>query len=246
MAEDDLIVALRQVAPIPLSVSLSCAAGEMLALVGPSGSGKTTVLRAIAGLYHPEAGRVLCGGGTWLDTAKGIALPPHRRRAGLVFQHYALFPHMTALANVAAAMGHRPARERPDEARRLLTLVHLDGLEQRYPAELSGGQQQRVALARALAREPQVLLLDEPFSAVDRRVRRELHAELAAIRAAIRVPIVLVTHDLAEATGLADRLAVIDRGEILQVGVPREVVARPASARVAEALDLDAEAGPSA
>jgi molybdate transport system ATP-binding protein len=246
MAEDGLIVALRQTAPIPLDVALSCAAGEMLALVGPSGSGKTTVLRAIAGLYRPAEGRVLCAGDVWLDTSAGIALPPHRRRAGLVFQHYALFRHMTALANVAAAMGHRPPAERPDEARRLLALVHLDGLEQRYPAELSGGQQQRVALARALAREPQVLLLDEPFSAVDRRVRRELHAELAAIRAAIRVPIVLVTHDLGEATGLADRLAVIDRGEILQVGAPRDVVAHPASARVAAALDLDMGTGPSA
>jgi molybdate transport system ATP-binding protein len=239
MDEAGLSLELRQTGPIPLAVALTCVPGEMLALVGPSGSGKTTVLRAIAGLYRPERGRVRCGGETWLDTAAGIALPPHHRRAGLVFQHYALFPHMTSLANVAAAMGHRPANEREAEARRLLELVHLDGLERRYPAELSGGQQQRVALARALARDPAVLLLDEPFSAVDRRVRRELHGELAAIRAGVRVPILLVTHDLDEAAGLADRLAVIDRGDILQVGVPGEVLARPASARVAEALDLD-------
>ncbi len=243
MAEAGLTVDLAQAAPIPLAVRLSCAPGEMLALVGPSGSGKTTVLRAIAGLYTPSAGRVVCGGKTWLDTAAGTALPPHERRAGLVFQHYALFPHMTALANVTAAMGHRPAVERQAEAHRLLALVHLDGLARRYPAELSGGQQQRVALARALARDPAVLLLDEPFSAVDRRVRRELHAELAAIRTAIRVPILLVTHDLDEAAGLADRLAVIDGGDILQVGVPAEVLARPAGARVAQALDLDPAAG---
>jgi molybdate transport system ATP-binding protein len=239
MDEDSLQVELAQAGPIPLAVTLTCAAGEMLALVGPSGSGKTTALRAIAGLYRPATGLVRCGGETWLDTAAGIAVPPHLRRVGLVFQHYALFPHMTALANVVAAMGHRAADERQEEARRLLDLVHLDGLGHRYPAELSGGQQQRVALARALAREPRVLLLDEPFSAVDRRVRRELHGELAAIRAAIRVPIVLVTHDLNEAAGLADRLAVIDLGEILQVGPPRDVIANPASARVAEALDLD-------
>ena len=238
MADAGLSVDLAQTAPIPLGVALTCAPGEMLALVGPSGSGKTTVMRAIAGLYRPKHGQVLCGGETWLDTAAGIALPPHRRRAGLVFQHYALFPHMTAFANVTAAMGHRPRAGRETEARRLLALVHLDGLERRYPAELSGGQQQRVALARALARDPAVLLLDEPFSAVDRRVRRELHAELATIRTAVRVPILLVTHDLDEAAGLADRLAVIDRGDILQVGAPGEVLARPASARVAEALDL--------
>jgi molybdate transport system ATP-binding protein len=240
MDEDSLQVELAQAGPIPLAVSLTCAAGEMLALVGPSGSGKTTVLRTIAGLYQPARGLVRCGGETWLDTASGVVVPAYRRRAGLVFQHYALFPHMTALANVVAAMGHRAAGERQAEARRLLDLVHLDGLAHRYPAELSGGQQQRVALARALAREPRVLLLDEPFSAVDRRVRRELHGELAAIRAAIRVPIVLVTHDLDEAAGLADRLAVIDRGEILQVGPPDEVIVNPASVRVAEALDLDA------
>ncbi len=238
MDEGRLEVELAQAGPIPLAVTLGCAAGEMLALVGPSGSGKTTVLRAIAGLYQPAKGTVRCGAETWLDTASGVAVPPHLRPVGLVFQHYALFPHMTALANVTAAMGHRSAGEREGEARRLLGLVHLDGLGHRYPAELSGGQQQRVALARALAREPRVLLLDEPFSAVDRRVRRELHAELAAIRAAIRVPIVLVTHDLGEAAGLADRLAVIDRGEILQVGPPREVIASPASARVVEALDI--------
>jgi molybdate transport system ATP-binding protein len=239
MDEGSLEVELEQAGPIPLAVTLACAAGEMLALVGPSGSGKTTVLRAIAGLYRPAKGLVRCGGETWLDTASGIAVPPHLRRAGLVFQHYALFPHMTALANVTAAMGHRPSADRQAEAHRLLDLVHLDGLAHRYPAELSGGQQQRVALARALAREPRALLLDEPFSAVDRRVRRELHAELAAIRMAIRVPIVLVTHDLGEAAGLADRLAVIDRGEILQVGSPRDVIANPSSARVAEALDLE-------
>lgn len=240
MAENGLDIALRQGGPIPLSVRLRCRIGEMLALVGPSGSGKTTTLRAIAGLYRPAAGRIASNGSVWLDTAAGTDRPAHQRRVGLVFQNHALFPHMTALGNVMAAMGHRSKAERRAEALRLLALVHLDGLDGRYPAELSGGQQQRVAVARALAREPEILLLDEPFSSVDRRVKRGLHAELKALRLAVSVPIILVTHDLDEAAGLADTMAVIDRGEILQVGPPGEVLRHPADGRVAEALDLDA------
>ncbi|WP_439574189.1 sulfate/molybdate ABC transporter ATP-binding protein [Phreatobacter sp.] len=240
MAEaSGIAITLRQDHPIPLDVSLACATGEMVALVGPSGSGKTTTLRAIAGLYRPAGGLVRAGDAVWLDTAAGINLPPHLRRAGLVFQNHALFPHMTALGNVMAAMGHRPKMERREEALRLLALVDLHGLDGRFPAELSGGQQQRVAVARALAREPEILLLDEPFSSVDRRVKRTLHAELKALREAIAVPILLVTHDLDEAAGLADTMAVIDRGEIIQTGPPAELLRHPASARVAEALDLD-------
>lgn len=237
--DQTLEVMIRQDGPIPLDVSLTCATGEMLALVGPSGSGKTTTLRTIAGLYRPASGRVRAGATVWFDSAAGINLPPHQRRVGLVFQQHALFPHMTAAGNVMAAMGHRPKAERRAEALRFLELVHLHGLDGRYPAELSGGQQQRVALARALAREPDILLLDEPFSSVDRRVRRALHAQLRALRAAIAVPILLVTHDLDEAAGLADTMAVIDRGAIIQTGPPAEVLRHPASARVAEALDLD-------
>jgi molybdate transport system ATP-binding protein len=185
---------------------------------------------------------VRCNGSIWLDTKRGLDLPPHRRPVGLVFQTYALFPHMTALGNVVAALGHRPARERVARARDLLTLVHLAGFEARRPAALSGGQQQRVAVARALAREPAVLLLDEPFSAVDRPTRRKLHGELAELRQSVRIPIVLVTHDVEEAAALADRLCVIDHGETLQTGRPPELLARPANARVAMALDLpDAE-----
>jgi len=211
---------------------------ELLAMVGPSGAGKSTTLRIIAGLYRPSEGTVTCNGSTWLDTKRGIDLPPHQRRVGLVFQNYALFPHMTALGNVAAAMGHRPASERVSRAHELLALVHLENLEQRRPADLSGGQQQRVAVARALAREPAVLLLDEPFSAVDRRTRRKLHIELAELRKAVRIPIVLVTHDIDEAAGLADRMCVIDRGETLQTARPADLLVAPASARVASALDL--------
>jgi len=239
MADDlRLRVRLHQTGPIPLAVEFSCGPGELLALVGPSGSGKTTTLRCIAGLHRPARGLVACGGAIWLDTEHGVNLPPHRRRVGLVFQNYALFPHMSALGNVIAALGHRPAQEREERARALLALVHLKGFEQRRPAALSGGQQQRVAVARALAREPAVLLLDEPFSAVDRPTRRRLHAELAELRAAVRVPIVLVTHDIDEAARLADRICVIDHGETLQTGRPAELLAAPANARVAAALDL--------
>jgi molybdate transport system ATP-binding protein len=242
MAEPDLheglVVSLRQAGPIPLQADFHCGAGELLALVGPSGSGKTTILRAIAGLYRAREGFVGCGGHTWFDTKAGIDLAAHERRVGLVFQAYALFPHLSALGNIAVALGHRPRSERPGRARELLALVRLTGLENRKPAELSGGQQQRVALARALARDPSALLLDEPFSAVDRRTRRRLHSELADLRKAIRVPIILVTHDLDEAGALADRLAVLDRGELLQTGRPAEVAAAPASLRVLEALDL--------
>jgi len=233
-----LHVELRQAAPIPLHVDLSCREGELLALVGVSGSGKSTILRTIAGLYHPERGRVTCGGETWLDTAIDIGVPPHLRRVGLVFQSYALFPHMTALRNVMTALGHRPRAERAGRAQALLAQVHLQGLEDRRPMELSGGQQQRVAVARALAREPAVLLLDEPFSAVDRPTRRRLHAELAELRQAVRIPIVLVTHDIDEAVALADRICVLDRGETLQTGRPADLLAAPANARVAIALDL--------
>ena len=231
-----LRVRLRQEHPIGLDVAFECGAGELLALVGPSGSGKTTVLRCIAGLATPREGEVACNGEVWLDGC-GAAASPQRRRVGLVFQHYALFPHLDALANVASAMSHVPRRERPARARALLARVNMDGLETRRPAELSGGQRQRVALARALARDPQALLLDEPFSAVDQLTRRRLRLELAQLRREIRIPMVLVTHDLDEAQLLGDRLSVLHRGRTLQTGTVREVLHRPASALVARLLD---------
>jgi molybdate transport system ATP-binding protein len=238
VAAAGLSAVLRARQPIPLEVSLAIAPGEMLALVGPSGAGKSTALRCIAGLHRPEAGMIGVAGSTWFDAEAGIDWPAHRRPVGLVFQDYALFPHMTALANVTAAMGHLPAAERAPQARNLLARVHLAGLEGRRPAELSGGQQQRVAVARALARDPAVLLLDEPFSAVDRATRRRLQAELASLRRTLNIPILLVTHDLEEAVALADRMCVISRGRGLQTGPPAELLARPATAEVARLLDL--------
>ena len=227
---------LLQEAPIPLDAELACAPGELAALVGPSGSGKSTILRCIAGLHRPRAGEVRCSGSVWFDGA--VDLRPQQRRVGLVFQSYALFPHLSALGNVAIAAGHLAPEARRARARELLELVNLAGLEARRPAELSGGQQQRVALARALARDPEVLLLDEPFAAVDRVTRRKLQRELARLRERVHIPIVLVTHDLDEARALADSMTILHHGHTLQRGEPSQVMARPRTAEVARLLDL--------
>lgn len=228
-----LQVELKQATPIPLDVAFECVPGQVMALVGPSGSGKSTILRAVAGAYRARAGRIVADGEIWFDSNAGILVPAHRRVAGIVFQSYALFPHMTALANVAAAMGHVPRHARAARAADLIAMVHLAGLEGRRPAELSGGQQQRVAVARALAREPKVLLLDEPFSAVDKATRARLYAELAALRRRLSMPVVLVTHDLDEALMLADAMCLLHRGRILQHGRPLDVTRRPVSVEAA-------------
>lgn len=234
---EGIYVSLRQTLPMPLQVDLHCAPGEVLALAGPSGSGKTTVLRCIAGLFQARQGSIICRNEPWFDSAHQHSLPPHRRAVGVVFQHYALFPHLTAVQNVKEALGHLPAQVRDYRARELLSKVHLDGLEKRYPRQLSGGQQQRVAVARALARDPRVLLLDEPFSAVDQVTRKRLYRELLELRRSLAMPVILVTHDLEEATLLADRLCILHRGVTLQAGPPLEVAARPASALVARLMD---------
>lgn len=233
-----LVVALRQTDPIPLDVEMYCARGEVLALVGPSGAGKSTILRAIAGLNRPRSGRIVCNGQAWFDGVAGIFTPPHQRRVGLVFQSYALFPHMSALRNVEAAMGHADVASRRDRALALLDRVHLTGLSARKPGQLSGGQQQRVAVARALARDPAVLLLDEPFSAVDKATRGRLYRELADLRRSLDIPVVLVTHDFDEAARLADRMCLIDQGRVIQTGLPHDILARPASIEAAQLVDL--------
>ncbi|HEX3917840.1 MAG TPA: ATP-binding cassette domain-containing protein, partial [Caulobacteraceae bacterium] len=190
-------------------VSLGAADREFIALLGPSGSGKTTLLRVLAGLETPDAGEVRFGGEDYL------ALPARRRRAGMVFQHYALFRHMTVEANIAFGLKVRPRRDRPAGAeikRRvidLLSLMQLEGLGGRYPAQLSGGQRQRVALARALAIEPRLLLLDEPFGALDAQVRRDLRRWLREVHDRAGVTTVFVTHDQEEALDLADRVAIL-------------------------------------
>jgi len=219
-----LEVMARARSPIPLDVAFRVEPGEVLALVGHSGSGKTTLLRSIAGLWRPEVARIRVAGQVWLDTAAGVDLAPHRRRAGVVFQNYALFPHMTAARNVMAALDPGVGDPRA-EAERLLELVNLPGLADRRPAQLSGGQQQRVAVARALARRPQVLLLDEPFSAVDRATRERLHGEILGLRRHLDMPVILVTHDMNEAQLLADRMVVIENGGAVGEGTTAAVMA---------------------
>lgn len=229
---ESLSIQLQQDGPIALSVNIAVSAGETLALVGPSGAGKTTILKAIAGLYRPSTGRIVSDGQVWLDRDLGTDVPVQARRVGIVFQSYALFPHMTALGNVAEAMLDYPRSEREARAAALLERVHLDGLGARYPAELSGGQQQRVALARALARDPHVLLLDEPFSAVDQPTRRALHALLAEIRAASAMPIIFVSHDVEDAGRSADRICFLQNGAVIEEGATRAILDDPTSALV--------------
>lgn len=232
-----LAVTLRQSAPIPLDVNFSCNAGELLAIVGPSGGGKSTILRAIAGLVTPSSGRIVCNGETWLDTETGVNLAAHHRATGFVFQSFALFPHMTARANVEEAL---PVDAGPDKKRQmaeeLLARVHLSGLEDRKPSELSGGQQQRVAVARALAREPNAMLLDEPFSAVDEATRKKLQRELMTLQQTLNVPILLVTHSLEEATLLADKICLVHHGTSLQSGPTQTVLNNPASSQAARLI----------
>ena len=229
---------LKQRGPIPLDARLKCAPGQVLALVGPSGSGKTTILRAIAGLLRVAEGEIHCAGESWFDSGRGVYHETRQRRVGYVFQNYALFPHLSALHNVMEAMLERPVAEREQRARDVLARVRLAGLESRVPAALSGGQQQRVAVARALAREPQVLLLDEPFSAVDRATRQRLYRELAELRRDLAMPVILVTHDLDEALMLADQLCVLHQGRTLQSGEPYAVMTRPDTVEVAQLVGL--------
>jgi len=213
-----LVVELRQASPIPLDVSFACAPHDVLAIFGPSGSGKTTVLRSIAGLYRPTHAVVRSGGTAWVDTAGGVWVPPHRRSVGFVFQEYALFPHLTAIGNVMTALGHRPRAERRARAEALLSLVHLSEHFDRRPSALSGGERQRVALARALAREPDVLLLDEPFAAVDRHIRQRLQNDIDELRQTLAIPLVLVTHDERDVARLATHVVMIEAGREVASG----------------------------
>jgi sulfate transport system ATP-binding protein len=212
-------------------VDLNVPQGKLVALLGPSGSGKTTLLRIIAGLEFPDpgSGRVLFHGDDVTD------LPAGKRRVGFVFQHYALFRHMSVFDNVAFGLRVRRRRDRPsaaaiaERAHRLLELVQLDGLAGRYPSQLSGGERQRVALARALAVEPKVLLLDEPFGALDARVRKDLRRWLRRFHDEIQLTTIFVTHDQEEALEIADEVVIMNKAHVEQVGTPQQVYDKPAS-----------------
>ena len=211
------------------NVSLNFPNGELTALLGPSGCGKTTLLRIIAGLEHPDSGRV------YLDGEDASASHVRERQVGFVFQHYALFKHMTVFENIAFGLRVKPRATRPSEAtiqekvHKLLNLVQLDWLHDRYPPQLSGGQRQRIALARALAADPRVLLLDEPFGALDAKVRKELRRWLRRLHDELHVTSIFVTHDQEEALEVADQIVLMNKGKIEQIGSPAEVYNHPAS-----------------
>ena len=221
-------------------VSVEVKQGDLLALLGPSGSGKTTLLRIIAGLEFPHAN----GGQVLFDDKDVTWSSAYERRAGFVFQHYALFNHLTVAENIAFGLRVRPRKTRPPESEirkkvtDLLEMVQLPGLEKRFPAQLSGGQRQRIALARALAVEPKILLLDEPFGALDAKVRKELRKWLREFHDRTGLTTIFVTHDQEEAFELADHVTILHQGQIQQSGTPEEILARPANAFVADFLDI--------
>jgi iron(III) transport system ATP-binding protein len=220
------------------NVSFEIEAGQFYTLLGPSGCGKTTTLRCIAGLHRPDGGRIVVGLKPVVDTQLGIWIPPHQRNIGMVFQSYAIWPHLSVFENVAFPLRRqRPSPSRQEIERRVLealSLVKLDGLQGRAATDLSGGQQQRLALARALIGEPQILLLDEPLSNLDAKLREEMRLELKALTKRLGVTTVFVTHEQVEALTMSDRIAVMQAGRILQEGTPLEIYTTPRTAFVAD------------
>lgn len=215
------------------SCDLRVASGEILALLGPSGSGKTTLLRLIAGFERPEEGRILIDDRTVVDVASSVWVAAEDRGVGMVFQDYALFPHLTVAQNVRFGLRNSSKKERQSRIEELLRLTELENCAERYPHELSGGQQQRVALARALAPRPRVVLLDEPFNGLDPELRPQMRREVARILRHLGTAAILVTHDQEEALGMADQVAVIRNGELQQVGTPEDIYYSPTTVFVA-------------
>jgi len=222
-----------------LDISWTAAPGEVLTLFGPSGAGKSTTLRAIAGLLRPDEGRISVGRQVVFDSAVGAWVPPNRRRAGYMPQEYGLFPHLTVRENVAFGLRGWAPRQKERRIDELLGLLGVDDLAQRYPDQVSSGQQQRVALARAMAPQPEILLLDEPFSALDPELRRSLRRELRALRDTADIPIILVTHDLADALALSDRVLVLEQGRVVVEGPPLEVLERPSVERMSRLVQVE-------
>ncbi len=235
----DLVRRHRGGPEIGAALDLPLEGAPVTVLFGPSGSGKTTVLRCLAGLDRPDTGFIRFGGETWFDAASGRFVPPERRGVGLLFQEYALFPHLTVEGNLGYGLAAAPAALRAARVREAARLLRVEELLGRRPGGLSGGQRQRVALARALAPRPRLLLLDEPLSAVDGPTREELRGELRAVLLAARVPAIVVTHDRVEAMALGDRMAVLAEGGVRQVGPVHEVLGRPADLSVARVVGTE-------
>jgi iron(III) transport system ATP-binding protein len=216
-------------------VSLDIRDGELFTLLGPSGCGKTTILRLIGGFHRPDQGEIYFG------EREVSAIPPYQRNIGMVFQNYALWPHMTIFDNVAYGLKIKkmPAREIPANVNRVLAMVNLTGLEKRYPSQLSGGQQQRVALARALVLNPDVLLLDEPLSNLDAKIRQQVRAEIRKLQKELAITSIYVTHDQEEALTISDRIAVVNHGKLQQIGTPRDLYERPGNPFVADFIGIN-------
>ncbi|HVU86689.1 MAG TPA: molybdenum ABC transporter ATP-binding protein [Pirellulales bacterium] len=220
-------------------LQIPAAGAGITVLFGPSGCGKTTILRALAGLERPDAGRIEFAGELWFDAATGVSLSPQRRGVGFLFQHYALFPHLTVGQNVAYGLDRRTDADTEAHVDAILARLQIAELAARYPAQLSGGQQQRVALARALACRPRLLLLDEPLSALDAPVREQLRGELRRLLLELARPTIMVTHDRVEALALADTVVVITEGQVRQTGPVHEVFSRPADRAIARVVGIE-------
>jgi molybdate transport system ATP-binding protein len=224
---------------IKVSLRIPTDRTHVTVLFGPSGAGKSTILRCLAGLDRISAGHIEFDGTVWSDAETKVMLPPQKRRIGFLFQDYALFPHLTVWQNVGYALEGLPRVRREEKVKQTLGLLKLDGLEHRRPAQLSGGEQQRVALARALVREPKLLLLDEPLSALDVSIRNYLRSELSQLLHRLGTPAIVVTHDWIDALSMADELLVMSAGRVLQIGPPQDVFSRPSQIEVAAAVGVE-------
>ena len=240
---DELVVDIERGFPagplIRANIRLDLAEGSTAILFGPSGSGKTTVLRSIAGLERPNRGAISFGGDVWFDSSRRINLAPELRRVGLLFQEYALFPHLTIRQNIEYGLNHERKSERHRVSDEIMNLFEITELADRRPREISGGQAQRVALARAVAPRPRILLLDEPLGALDIPTRSRVRGELRRLLENVRIPSLLVTHDRAEAISLGDQMVVMFEGEVRQIGRVDEAFRRPAHAAVAHAVGVE-------
>ncbi len=223
----------KKLAHFPLELAWE-AGNEIVVLFGPSGAGKSMTLQALAGLASPEKGLIRVGEKVLYNSSKGINLSPQQRGVGYLFQNYALFPHMTAEENIRFGHGDPKSRDADQDVSAMFSLFQIGELASRYPRELSGGQQQRVALARALMRKPGILLLDEPFAAIDITLRRGLRLELKNLQKQLNIPMVFITHDLSEALVMADKLIIYNRGRVLQEGTPEVIINNPKDELVAE------------